>query len=94
MLRNYIAARKSPSTNANKMNYMNFGTPSPVKNTSVLAAAKRNVNALKTAKARKGYKRTRAVNMNQTNWTALGRYINAKDAEAQRARAAKKSVKK
>jgi hypothetical protein len=96
MLRNYIAARKSPSTNANKMNYMNFGTPSPspVKNTSVLTAAKRNVNALKTAKARKEYKRTRAVNMNQTNWTALGRYINAKDAEAQRARAAKKSVKK
>jgi hypothetical protein len=65
-----------------------------VKNTSVLTAAKRNVNALKTAKARKEYKRTRAVNMNQTNWTALGRYINAKDAEAQRARAAKKSVAK
>jgi hypothetical protein len=96
MLRNYIAARKSPSTNANEMNYMNFGTPSPspVKNTSVLNAAKRNVNALKTAKARKEYKRTRAVNMNQTNWTALGRYINTRDYQARLAREAKKSVKK
>ena len=68
--------------------------PSPVKNTSVLNAAKRVVNGLKTAKARKEYKRTRAINMSQNNWTALGRYIEEKNREAQKARAAKKSVAK
>jgi hypothetical protein len=77
VVRNYIAAYKSPS---------------PAKN-SRLNAAKRNVNALKTAKARKEYKRTRAVNMNQANWTALGKYIAQKNAEARMARSAKKAVK-
>ena len=79
MIRNYVKAYKSPS---------------PMKNTSVLNAAKRNVNALKTAKDRKHYKRTRAANMSQTNWTALGRYINTKDYQARLAREAKKSVAK
>jgi hypothetical protein len=79
MLRNYVAAYKSPS---------------PVKKTSTLANAKRNVNALKTAKARKEYQRTRAVNMNQNNWTALRKYISQKNYEASQARAAKKSVAK
>jgi len=92
MIRNYVAAYKSPSPSPNTKKLAPFFEPP--KNTNALAAAKRNVNALKTAKARKEYKRTRAVNMNQANWTALGRYINAKDAEAQRARAAKKSVAK
>ena len=78
MLRDYIAARKSPS---------------PVKNTSVLNVAKRNVNALKTAKARKEYRLKRAVNMTKPNLMNLRNYINAKDAEARLARAAK-SVKK
>jgi hypothetical protein len=80
VVRNYIAAYKSPS-------------PSPRKNSVTLNAAKRNVNALKTAKARKEYKRTRAVNMNQANWTALGKYIAQKNAEARMARSAKKAVK-
>jgi hypothetical protein len=79
MIRNYVAAYKSPSS---------------AKNSNALTAAKRNVNALKTAKARKEYKRTRAVNMNQKNWTALGKYIELKNVEAQQARAAKKSVAK
>jgi hypothetical protein len=79
MIRNYVAAYKSPSPIA--------------KNSNTLANAKRNVNALKTAKNRKHYKRTRAVNMNQTNWTELGRYIALKNSEAQQARAAKKSVR-
>ena len=78
MLRNYIATRKSPS---------------PVKTTSVLNAAKRNVNALKTAKARKEYRLKRVVNMTKPNLINLRRYINAKDAEARLAREAK-SVKK
>jgi hypothetical protein len=84
MVRNYVAAYKSPSP----------AKPSPAKNSNALTAAKRNVNALKTAKARKEYKRTRAVNMNQKNWTALGKYIARKNVEAQQARAAKKSVAK
>ena len=78
MLRNYISTRKSPS---------------PVNNTSVLNVAKRNVNALKTAKARKEYRLKRAVNMTKPNLMNLRNYINAKDAEARLARAAK-SVKK
>ena len=78
MLRNYIKAYKSPS---------------PVKTTSVLNAAKRNVNALKTAKARKEYRLKRVVNMTKPNLINLRRYINAKDAEARLAREAK-SVKK
>ena len=86
MIRNYVAAYKSPSPIAKK--------PSPVKNSNTLANAKRNVNALKTAKDRKHYKRTRAVNMNQANWSALGKYIKIKNVEAQQARAAKKSVAK
>jgi hypothetical protein len=86
MIRNYVAAYKSPSPIAKK--------PSPVKNSNTLANAKRNVNALKTAKDRKHYKRTRAVNMNQANLSALGKYIKIKNVEAQQARAAKKSVAK
>jgi hypothetical protein len=86
MIRNYVAAYKSPSPIAKK--------PSPMKNSNALANAKRNVNQLKTAKDRKHYKRTRAANMSQNNWTALGRYINTKDYQARLAREAKKSVKK
>jgi hypothetical protein len=82
MIRNYVAAYKSPSP----------VKPSPAKYTLVNAI--RNVNALKTAKARKEYQRTRAVNMNQDNWTALRKYISQKNYEASQARAAKKSVAK
>ena len=71
--------------------------PSPVKNPSpesgALTGAKSNVNALKTAKARKEYQRKRAVNMTQKNWSALVKYIAQKDADASYARRAKKSAK-
>jgi hypothetical protein len=88
MVRNYIAAYKSP--NAKKL--APFFEPAK-KNSNALVAAKRNVNALKTAKARKEYKRKRAVNMNNPNWTALGKYIAQKNTEAQLVRKAKKSAK-
>lgn len=68
-------------------------SPSPVKNTSVLNAAKRNVNGLKTAKARKEYRKQRAVNMNQDNWMALTRYIETKNYEARERRAQLKSAR-
>jgi hypothetical protein len=86
MIRNYVAAYKSPSPNAKK--------PSPVKNSNALANAKRNVNALKTAKDRKHYKRTRAENLSRSNWMNLHRYVQKKNVEARQARAAKKSVAK
>jgi hypothetical protein len=91
MVRNYIAAYKSPNAKKLAPFFEPVKKPSPAKYT--LANAKRNVNALKTAKARKEYKRKRAVNMNNPNWTALNQYIARKNAEAQRARAAKKSAK-
>jgi len=91
VVRNYIASYKSPSPTAKKL--APFFEPAK-KNSNALANAKRNVNQLKTAKNRKHYKRTRAENMSQNNWTALGRYINQKNREAQLARAAKKSVAK
>jgi len=54
-------------------------TPTPRQYTpsrSNLDKAKSAVAKLKTIVARKAYKRTRAVNMSQANWTELGRYIN------------------
>jgi hypothetical protein len=91
MIRNYIAAYKSPVKKSNFNKIAPFFEPA--KNSNTLANAKRNVNALKTAKDRKHYKRTRASNMSQNNWSALGRYIDQKDSEARQARAAKKSVR-
>lgn len=76
VLRNYIAAYKSPAKNSN-----------------ALAAAKRNVNALKTAKARKEYRRKRAANLSQNNWMELTRYINRKNLDARFARSAKRAAK-
>lgn len=64
-----------------------------MKNTGTLNAAKRNVNALKTAKARKEYQRKRAVNMTQNNWMKLVRYISQKNGEARLARSAKRAAK-
>ena len=83
MLRNYIATHKTPSP----------PKPKP-KSPSALNAAKRNVNALTTAKARKEYQRKRAVDMSMENWKAIKIYIARKNYEAQKARAAKKSVAK
>ena len=83
MLRNYIAARKSPSPKK----------PSPVKYT--LTNAKRNVNTLKTAKARKEFyqKGTVGKGLVTTNLIELQKYIKAKNLNAKQARAAKKSVR-
>ena len=92
ILRNWNNSQfKSP----NKANELESPSPnkksaSPVKN---LNAAKRNVNALKTAKARKEYRRTRAVNMTQNNWTELSKYIHRKNLEAMWARDAKREAK-
>jgi hypothetical protein len=95
MIRNYVAAYKSPTPNAKAIKKEIFGTPSPTtKNSTALANAKRNVNQLKTAKDRKHYKRSRAGNLSQNNWMNLHRYVEKKNYEAQQARAAKKSVAK
>ena len=90
MIRNYVAAYKSPNSNFNKL--APFFKPVN-KNSNTLANAKRNVNGLKTAKDRKHYKRTRAVNMNQNNWMELGRYIDRKNYEAMQIRRAKRAPK-
>ena len=85
MVRNYIAAYKSPSPAK--------PSPSPQGNSAALNAAKRNVNTLKTQKARKEYRRFRAANMNPDNWSALDKYIAQKNAETRAARSAKKAAK-
>ena len=91
-VRNYIAAYRSLSPNTKKLAqfFEPAKKPSPQR---TLNAAKRNVNALKTQKARKEYRRTRAVNMNPDNWSALDKYIAQKNAEARAARSAKKAAK-
>jgi hypothetical protein len=93
MIRNYVAAYKSPSPVKPKSPNTKKLAPffEPAKYT--LANAKRNVNALTTAKARKEYKRTRAANMNQNKWVELGRYINVKNYEAMQIRRAKRAAK-
>ena len=93
MVRNYIAAYKSPkslSPNANKL--APFFEPAKY----TLSNAKRNVNALKTAKARiEFYKKgTVGKGLNPTNLVELHKYIKAKNQAARNARAAKKSVAK
>jgi len=89
MVRNYVAAYKSPSPvkPAPKK-------PSPVKYT--LANATRNVNALKTAKARSEFykKGTVGKGLNPSNLMELYKYIKVKNQAAKNARADKKSVKK
>ena len=55
---------------------------------SVLNLAKAHMNTLKTAVARKAYVRTRATNMTESNWVALGRYKNTLNYRASAARAA------
>jgi hypothetical protein len=58
-------------------------TPSPPKKTRVRTPSRSNLNAamsavakMKTIKARKEYKRQRAVNMTEANWKILSKYIN------------------
>jgi hypothetical protein len=106
MIRNYVAAYKSPSTNANaikkpspvKKSNANKLAPffEPAKKTYTLTNAKRNVNALKTAKARAEFykKGTVGKGLNPTNLIELSKYIKAKNLAARNARAAKKSVAK
>ena len=89
MLRNYIATTKTPSPPKPKPK-----SPSPVKYT--LTNAKRNVNTLTTAKARKEFygKGTVGKGLTPTNLVELSKYIRAKNQAAKNARAAKKSVAK
>jgi hypothetical protein len=106
MIRNYVAAYKSPSTNANaikkqspvKKSNFNKLAPffEPAKKTYTLANAKRNVNALKTAKARDEFykKGTVGKGSNTSDLVELSKYIKAKNQAARNARAAKKSVAK
>ena len=58
---------------------------------TALNLAKEHMNTLKTAVARKAYVRTRATNMTESNWVALGRYKNTLNYRASAARAAKKA---
>ena len=90
MIRNYVAAYKSPNANALAKFF------EPAKKPYTLANAKRNVNALTTAKARKEFYRTGTVGkgLNPTNLVVLSKYIKAKNQAAKNARAAKKSVAK
>lgn len=88
VVRNYVAAYKSPSPPKPK-------SPSPKpKSPSALNAAKRNVNALTTAKAREEWRKKHTAHLNMNNWKAIRNYISHKDAEARRAREVKKSVAK
>ena len=81
------------------MHWRNTGTwlanpsVSPRKNLSVLNAAKRNVNALKTAKARKEYRLKRATNMTKNDLKELIKYITLKNVNARKKRAAKRAAK-
>lgn len=62
--------------------------PAPVPAaSSALNNAKAHMNTLKTMKARKDYLRTRAVNMTNANWKALGQYKNTLNYRARAARA-------
>ena len=56
---------------------------------SALTAAKAHMNTLPTAVARKAYLRTRAVNMTNANWKALGNYKTTLNYRARAARAAR-----
>ena len=84
-VRNYITSYKSPNTNKIARFF------EPVKYT--LTNAKRNVNALKTAKARKEFYRKGTVGkgLAPTNLVELSKYIKDKNLEAQRARSAKRA---
>jgi hypothetical protein len=91
MIRNYVAAYKSPNSNFNKL------APffEPAKKTYTLNNAKRNVNALKTAKARKEFykKGTVGKGLAPTNLVELQKYINVKNYEAMQIRRAKRAAK-
>jgi hypothetical protein len=94
MVRNYIAAYKSPSPSPSPTAKKLAKFFEPAKYT--LANAKRNVNALKTAKARKEFYRSGTVGkgLNPSNLMELYKYIKVKNQAAKNARAAKKSVAK
>ena len=89
VVRNYIASYKSPSPNTKAL--ANFFEPA--KKPWTLENAKRNVNALKTAKARKEFYRKGTVGkgLGPTNLVELAKYINAKNYEAMQIRKAKRA---
>ena len=59
---------------------------------SALNNAKAHMNTLKTMKARKAYHKTRALNMEVANWTALGKYKNTLNYRARAARSAARAA--
>ena len=81
VVRNYVAAYKSPS-------------PVKPKNSNALAAAKRNVNALATAKAREEWRKKHTAHLDMNNWKAIRNYIKHKDADARMKRALKSAARK
>lgn len=93
VVRNYIAAYKSPSPSPTAKKLAQFFEP--VKKTYTLANAKRNVNALKTAKARKEFYRKGTVGkgLAPANLVELSKYINAKNYEAMQMRKEKRAAK-
>jgi len=95
MIRNYVAAYKSPSP-VKKSNFNKLAPFfEPAKKTYTLNNAKRNVNALKTAKARKEFykKGTVGKGLAPTNLIELSKYINRKNYEAMQIRKAKRAAK-
>lgn len=98
VIRNYVKAYKSPSPVKPRSPKFNALAKffEPAKKTYTITNAKRNVNALKTAKARAEFykKGTVGKGLNPTNLIELSKYIKAKNLAARNARAAKKSVAK
>ena len=78
---------------ADKKVYKFTKAPVPV-GPSALNLAKKNLNALKTAKNRKSYVRSRAVNMTNANWKELSTYKKILNRRASTNRAAKAVAKK
>jgi len=64
-----------------------FARASAAAVSSALANAKAHMNTLPTAVARKAYLRSRAVNMSNANWKALGEYKNTLNYRAREVRA-------
>ena len=99
VVRNYIAAYKSPSPIKPKSpspspSPIKPKSPSPAKNSNALAAAKRNVNAFNTAKAREEWRKKHTAHLDINNWKAIRNYIKQKNADARMKRALKSAARK
>ena len=69
--------------------FRRVAAPAAPAESSALTNAKAHMNTLKTMKARKDYLRTRAVNMTNANWKALGEYKTTLNYRARAAREAR-----